>query len=620
MIHRVDAEINRIIQELMKDQTTDGSWNYPFETGIVTDCYTIILLRTLEIDDEGLIMSLVERISSKQEADGSWKLFYDEQAGNLTLTVEAYYALLYSGYRNLRDPRMEKARLFIAAGGGLSKTNIITKTMLALTGQYKWSELPSLPIEVILLPNALPINFFDLSVFARANLAPLLILSDSGFSMQSKWTPDLSHLKNGRSPEAPFLTEHPIFAPIAQGIQSLAGLPEELHALAVNKTEQYMIRRIESDGTFECYFSSTFLMIFALLARGYEKKHPFIVNAVSGIKSMITPIDGHLHVQYTTANVWNTALISDALQEAGTPYDSEVVQRAARYLLSRQQTKCGDWAIHNPHSAPGGWGFSDSNTINPDVDDTTAALRSFASLASSQDRFRQAWDSGIQWVVPMQNHDGGWPAFEKNVDKQLLTVLPIDKGEDLLIDPSSPDLTGRTLEFFGHFTDLNIDHVIIKDGIQWLLNNQKEDGSWDARWGIDYIYGTWAALTGMLAVGVPAEHPSIQKAVEWLSAAQQPDGGWGESCRSDVIKHYVPLGSSTRTHTAWALDALIAASKTVTPQIERGVKFLIDSKEEAWTKTYPKGRGMAGAFYIHYHSYDYIWPLLTLVHYKKKFG
>ena len=88
-----------IIQILKSDQTSDGSWDYPFETGISTDAYMIILLRTLEIHDEKLIQALVERILSRQEKNGAWKLFHDEKDGNLTATVEAYYALLYSGYR-----------------------------------------------------------------------------------------------------------------------------------------------------------------------------------------------------------------------------------------------------------------------------------------------------------------------------------------------------------------------------------------------------------------------------------------------------------------------------------------------------------------------------------------
>jgi sporulenol synthase len=70
----------------------------------------IILLRTLEINDEDLIKALVERIESKQQDNGAWKLFYDEGDGSLTATVEAYYALLYSGYRKKNDKNMQVAK------------------------------------------------------------------------------------------------------------------------------------------------------------------------------------------------------------------------------------------------------------------------------------------------------------------------------------------------------------------------------------------------------------------------------------------------------------------------------------------------------------------------------
>ncbi|HYK71829.1 MAG TPA: squalene--hopene cyclase, partial [Pseudoneobacillus sp.] len=68
------------------------------------------------------------------------------------------------------------------------------------------------------------------------------------------------------------------------------------------------------------------------------------------------------------------------------------------------------------------------------------------------------------------------------------------------------------------------------------------------------------------------------------------------------------------------LDALIAASNVVTPEIEAGVKFLVNGAQaKEWTVSYPKGQGMGGGFYIHYHSYRYTFPLLTLAHYQKKF-
>lgn len=105
MKEKVDVEINRLVDRLTKEQKHDGSWAYPFETGISTDCYMIILLRTLEMDDENLIDALVSRILRKQGKNGAWKIFHDEEEGNLTATVEACYALLYSGHRKRRTGR-----------------------------------------------------------------------------------------------------------------------------------------------------------------------------------------------------------------------------------------------------------------------------------------------------------------------------------------------------------------------------------------------------------------------------------------------------------------------------------------------------------------------------------
>lgn len=104
--YSVSNEMSRLVATVKREQAPDGSWRYPFETGISTDAYMIILLRTLERNDEDLIRKLAERMESRQEDDGAWKLFYDEGEGNVTATVEAYYALLYSGYRKKTDRHM----------------------------------------------------------------------------------------------------------------------------------------------------------------------------------------------------------------------------------------------------------------------------------------------------------------------------------------------------------------------------------------------------------------------------------------------------------------------------------------------------------------------------------
>lgn len=617
-------EMNRLVNKLKNDQLSDGSWDYPFETGIKTDAYMIILLRMLEMkEDEDLIEGLVRRILSKQEEDGSWKLFYDEKTGNLPTTVEAFYALRFSGYVSNEESHMIAAKRYILKHGGLEKSQMFTQILLSIGGQIPWPNQFPIPVEAVLLPNQFPINFYDISVFGRSNIAPILILSDAKFTKKTDKSPDLSDLFTERTAVYDFNIRQTgeyrsLLDYIKKGIDSLVGMKEDMHEKALKQLETYIINRIESDGTFYSYFSATFLMIFALMARGKSKNDKIIVKAIDGLKSMICEIDGLPHCQYTTANVWNTTLISYVLQESGVSKNTNTIQKSNQYLLSRQHYKYGDWVIHNRRAKPGGWGFSNINTINPDVDDTTAALRAIRRQTVQNDRYRSVWDRGIQWVLSMQNDDGGWPAFERNIDNPLFTILP--GGEDLLLDTSSADLTGRTIEFLGKHTNLNRSHSNIKKGIKWLWKNQEEDGSWNSRWGICYIYGTWAALTGMRAAGVETEHPSIQKAVNWLYKIQNEDGGWGESCNSDIMEEYVSLGLSTVTHTSWAVDALIAVSDKITPGIQKGINFLCKNADtNDWRNNYPMGQGASGLFYIHYHSYNYIWPLLAYSHFINKY-
>lgn len=622
-INNLEKGIQWIINQLEKDQSPDGSWNYPFETGISTDAYMIILLRTLEINDEQLIRALASRIISKQEKNGSWKLFYDEHDGNVSSVIEAYYALIYSGYFNEKDSKLMAARKFIIANGGLESASMFTKFMLALTGQYKWPDFSPVPVEVILLPLTFPINFYQFSVYGRSNLAPIMILADKKFSITTGRSPDLSDLNLSRSDEEwePIPEWRSLLPTLQDGINSLIGEPEQLHSLALKRAQNYMLNHIEPDGTLYSYFSSTILMIFALLSLGMSKKDTVIIKAIEGLISMRTEINGLPHMQYTTANVWNTSLISYAMQDASVDFNSPVIKNANRYLQERQHKKFGDWIIHNPNSLPGGWGFSDVNTMNPDVDDTSASLRAISSGVPVDTRKRKAWENGMTWLLSMQNQDGGWASFEKNVRNDWLEWVPLEKAEFLLGDSSTADLTGRTLEFLGRYTNLENGHSVIKNAVKWLFRNQEEDGSWYGRWGICYLYGTWAAMTGLISVGVSKQHSSIQRAVRWLTTIQNEDGGFGESCLSDSQKKYVPLNTSTLTHTSWALDALIAVANKPTPEIQKGTYYLLKSiDKQDWTTDYPKGQGMAGGFYIHYHSYRYIFPLLTLSHYKRKFN
>lgn len=618
---RVEAEINRLIQYLKKHQSPDGRWSFCFESGPMTDSYMILLYRIMGYSSSREMRGLISRLRGGHD-QGIWKLYPDEKPGSVSATVEAVTALVAAGELDVRESIARKAREFVAEQGGIQQAGSLTKIMLNLIGVYNWSNQPKVPVEFFLLPWWFPISLFDFVGFTRVHVAPILLAAHRQFSAPlpgvsdrlARWWP-LGEIKDRRDQTAS----------LRNSVQTLLSSPQihgkTLKSLALKRGERFILDRIESDGTLYSYFSTTWLMIFSLWALGYPKNHRVVTRAIQGLKSFYYPVDDGFHMQETTSAVWDTSLILATLRESGLPPTDPCIRKGVDYLFRRQHNRFADWSLRNPGVLPGGWGFSNVNTINPDVDDTSASLRAIAGIAATYPKsYRERWYRGCRWLLSMQNKDGGWPAFEKNTDKSWPNkLLPFQDAQTVWTDPSSVDLTGRTMYFIGRELGWKYDHPVVQRGFRFLLTKQETTGAWFGRWGIAYLYGTWAALTGMGAVGV-RDHWAVERGVRWLLQVQNKDGGWGESCRSDVEKKYIPLGYSTPSQTAWALDALIPFFDRPTPEIRAGIRFLLESMEKSdWTTTYPTGAGLAGQFYIHYHSYRYIWPLNTLIHYRNRY-
>jgi sporulenol synthase len=135
---KIESAISQLIDQFRQYQSVDGAWRYCLESGPAADAYAIVLLRTLEIEEEELIQKLAERLLVRQAENGAWKLYHDDQ-GNLNATVEAYYALLYSGCVEKDHPQLEKAKQFILQHGGIQNiTGLLTQALLVLTDQMSW--------------------------------------------------------------------------------------------------------------------------------------------------------------------------------------------------------------------------------------------------------------------------------------------------------------------------------------------------------------------------------------------------------------------------------------------------------------------------------------------------
>ncbi|SHF39588.1 sporulene cyclase [Seinonella peptonophila] len=614
-MNQIKKQIHLLVEKLIQDQKSNGSWSFCFENGPITDSYMILLMITLAKRDSS-VMKVLNRIIKMQSSDGSWKLYPDENPGNISATIEACLALLYCGKCAPDDPIMQKAKGFIMKHGGLQKANRLTKILLSLFGHQPWPSIPLLPIECLLLPTSNPYNLFNIVGYARVHLVPLMILAHQKLQIDLPHKNEVDQWLSGIPIN---VTEEEPLIHRKQIAHHFTHSQIKLEKLALQQGLDFMIKHTEIDGTLYSYTTSTFFMVFALHSLGYPFNHMYIQKAYNGLVTFLFPLDeGIYHLQETSSTVWDTSLLVYTLQQAGLPAEHPTIKKGIQYLLKRQQVKKGDWSIHNPYSQPGGWGFSDINTINPDIDDTSACLRALTPSTYRVQSIYSAWKRGVQWLLFMQNPDGGWPAFEKQTDPIWFRVSP--KLRHVLADPSNSDLTGRTLEFLGNFTDQRGLSKPIEHACRWLFQHQQKDGSWYGRWGICYIYGTWAALTGLSAVGYDHTHPQVKKAVAWLSHIQNPDGGWGESCDSDRQQKFIPLGRSTTVQTAWALDALISVTTKPTKKIQAGIKYLLQRLSDPTIDDYPTGAGFAGQFYIRYHAYPFIWPLLTLSHYYQRYS
>ena len=150
-------------------------------------------------------------------------------------------------------------------------------------------------------------------------------------------------------------------------------------------------------------------------------------------------------------------------------------------------------------------------------------------------------------------------------------------------------------------------------GVRFLLQSQERDGSWFGRWGVNYIYGTFLALRGLRATGLPANHSAVERAAEFLISVQNRDGGWGESCLGYDQKRFVPA-PSTASQTAWALLGLAAAGKRDSSAAQRGLEYLLELQrpDGTWPESLATGTGFPGVFYLTYHMYRNYFPLLAL--------
>jgi squalene-hopene/tetraprenyl-beta-curcumene cyclase len=252
----------------------------------------------------------------------------------------------------------------------------------------------------------------------------------------------------------------------------------------------------------------------------------------------------------TNLATWVTTLAINGLAAGGELNFTSAEREALVEWLLQQQYR----TVHPyTNAAPGGWAWTDLPGGVPDADDTPGALLALHHLGIDSPRVVAAGAAGCEWLLGLQNGDGGIPTFCRGWG-----TLPFDR--------SSQDLTAHTLRAW-HVWEKHLPGELKKQvgrgigkALGYLRQTQQDDGSWLPLWfgnqhAADDENPTYGTAKVVLALSEVAERlqtedvAALERGVEWLALHQQPGGSWSGA----------KSGPASIEETAVVIEALAAA-------------------------------------------------------------
>ncbi|MGL4854842.1 MAG: prenyltransferase/squalene oxidase repeat-containing protein, partial [Lentisphaeria bacterium] len=191
--------------------------------------------------------------------------------------------------------------------------------------------------------------------------------------------------------------------------------------------------------------------------------------------------------------------------------------RCRDLLLSKQTKKIHPFTC----SAPGGWGWTTHSGSVPDADDTSAALIALYELG---EELSDSVINAVQWLLDLQNYDGGIPTFCRGWGK-----LPFDR--------SCPDISAHAYKALSCYESV-LPYKLQKKVstaksriLNYLEKVQESSGAFLPLWFGDQkepskqapIYGTAVVLEHLHG----CDKPFLDKALKFILSNELKDGGWG---------------------------------------------------------------------------------------------
>jgi squalene-hopene/tetraprenyl-beta-curcumene cyclase len=525
-------------------------------------------------------------------------------------------------------PHMARARAAILARGGAAEANVFTRIMLAQFGELSWRRVPTMPVELILLPRWFPIHLSRMSYWARTVIVPLLVLAalrrrarnPRGVRIAELFT--MSPVKKDKAPTHRHRGWAVFFNGLDVVLKAVEPLwPKTMRQRAIERCRAFVTERLNGEDGLGAIYPAMANSVMMFDALGYPEDHPDRAIARQSLEKLLVIREHEAYCQPCVSPIWDTALAAHAMMEVGGDEAVASARRGLDWLTPLQELEVkGDWAERRPEVRPGGWAFQYRNAHYPDLDDTAVVVMAM-DRARREGRVGESFDPAIsravEWTMGLQSRNGGWAAFDAdNVDHYLNNIPFADHGA--LLDPPTSDVSARCISMLAQLGDAP-ESLPMRTAIDFLEREQMADGSWFGRWGVNYVYGTWSALCALNAAGFDGTRPSVRKAVDWLISIQNEDGGWGEDCTSYKLDYrgHEPAPSNA-SQTAWALLGLMAAGEVDHPAVARGIAWLRRTQDESglWQQDAYVGGGFPRVFYLRYHGYPKFFPLWALARYR----
>ncbi len=625
---------------LLRLQCEDGAWEGEMVwCPMLTAQYVLlhhILERPLEPGRRRRVLRSFERTRLE---GGLWGL-HEHSPPNLFVTTLVYVAARLLGIER-DDPLVEPARRFLQAEGVL---NIPSwgKFWLALLNLYDWRGVNAILPELWSLPRWIALHPSNWYCHTRLIYMAMAAIYPNRF--QASVTPAIASLREELFPQGfanvdfsagcNRLRGADLYARPSVWLRAGYGLArffERFHGKRLRaRCMDAIIRQIkwELQTTNHTSISpvSGLLNILALWLR--DPNDSDCRQALAQLDGWIwEDEEGGARVTGARSSSWDTGF---ALQALATVPELDGVRSALRRgadFLRREQISASFEGFREAYrnDPKGGWCFPGGWHGWP-VSDCTAEAMLGLIAADREATSTTMIGEAVRFMLRAQNRDGGFGSYEARRSVVGLEWLnPAEMFGDSMTEHSYVECTASCLvalatcqTHFSHVTDREVMSAISRADA-WLRRTQSSDGSWRGVWGVQFIYGTFFGIRGLLAAGARPGDPARRLACRWLLDRQQKDGGWGEHHSGCLTGRYVAHEESQVIQTAWAMLALLEAGDSNWTAISRGAAFLLNTQEA--DGTWPK-QDMAGIFFrtalLDYVLYRQYFPLHALGLYEQR--